>query len=50
MNHFQHFFMMGGYGLYVWSAYGTVAFWLLLQWLIPWRRWRRYARRRQTHE
>ena len=25
------FFAMGGYGLYVWGAYGVVAAWMLLE-------------------
>jgi heme exporter protein CcmD len=37
-----HFFQMGGYGAYVFGAYGCVLALLLLQWFIPWRRWQQY--------
>lgn len=40
----RHFFHMGGYGLYVFSAYGSVITLLTIQWLIPWRRWQHYLR------
>jgi heme exporter protein CcmD len=33
------FFHMGGYGFYVWSAYGSVAILLSAQWFFSWRRW-----------
>ena len=36
------FFQMGGYGAYVFSAYGCVLTLLLLQWFIPWRRFKRH--------
>ena len=42
-------FHMGGYGFYVFSAYGSVIVFLLLQWFIPWQRWKKYLRR-QRHE
>jgi heme exporter protein CcmD len=37
MNHLTHFLHMGGYGFYVWSAYGIATFALVLQWWQPWR-------------
>ncbi len=40
-----HFFAMGGYGGYVFSAYACVLIFLLAQWFIPWRRWQQYLRR-----
>lgn len=43
-NALPHFLAMGGYGLYVWSAYGSVLAFLTVQWFIPWRRWKRYLR------
>lgn len=42
-----HFFHMGGYGLYVFSAYGSVIALLTVQWFLPWRRWRKYLREQQ---
>jgi heme exporter protein CcmD len=38
----QEFLRMGGYGAYVWTAYGLTAFVLLLNWL--------GARRREASE
>lgn len=32
------FFAMGGYGLYVWTAYAAAALVLLLNVIVPWRR------------
>lgn len=43
----QHFFHMGGYGLYVFSAYGSVVLLLAIQWFLPWRRWQQYRRSRE---
>lgn len=43
----QHFFLMGGYGFYVFSAYGLVLTLLGWQWLKHWRRWRNYLREYQ---
>lgn len=40
----QNFLNMGGYGFYVWSAYGCVLAFLLAQWFIPWRRWKHTLR------
>lgn len=42
MNTLWQFFWMNGYGAYIWSAYGTVMIFMLLQWFIPWRRWKKY--------
>jgi heme exporter protein CcmD len=42
------FFRMGGYGFYVWGAYGCVFFYLLIQWFVPWRRWQHYLREHMT--
>lgn len=42
------FFHMGGHGVYVFSAYGAVLTFLLVQWLIPWRRWRNYVRKQKA--
>ncbi len=35
----QHFFYMGGYAAYIWSAYVAVFSVLFLQWFLPWRHW-----------
>ena len=32
------FFSMGGYGLYVWMAYGAAALVLVFNVMLPWRR------------
>lgn len=51
-----NFFYMGGYGGYVFTAYGSVLLFLIIQWLVPWQRWRHYKRKQknsiltQTHE
>jgi heme exporter protein CcmD len=42
-----NFLNMGGYGFYVWSAYGSVLTFLLIQWLIPWVRWQKYLHKRE---
>jgi heme exporter protein D len=34
----EHFFSMGGYALYVWTAYGLMAAVLLINLVLPWRR------------
>lgn len=34
-------FNMGGYGMYVWSAYGTVLCILAIQLFLPWQRSRK---------
>jgi heme exporter protein CcmD len=42
-----NFFRMGGYGFYVWCAYGSLFAFLLSQWYFPWRRWQKYLREQQ---
>jgi heme exporter protein CcmD len=42
MNTLIDFLQMGGYGWYVWGAYGTVLSSLAMQWFISWRRWQRH--------
>lgn len=42
------FFYMGGYGTYVFGAYGSVLIYLLIQWFIPWRRWQKFLREHKT--
>jgi len=49
MTELTNFFYMGGYGWYVWIAYGSVLSVLFMQWLIPWRRWKNSIRN-HTHE
>jgi len=44
----QAFFHMGGYGFYVWSAYGSVFIFLSAQWFISWRRWKLYLRQQEN--
>ena len=45
------FFNMGGYAFYVWSAYGSVLVFLMVQWFLPWKRWRNYLHQeKQRHE
>lgn len=34
----EHFFSMGGYAFYVWTAYGLMAAVLLINLVLPWRR------------
>lgn len=41
MSSLLSFLNMGGYGSYIWSAYGLVGGFLALQFLLPWRRWRK---------
>lgn len=51
MASLMHFFHMGGYAWYVWSAYASVLALLAAQWIIPWRRWQQYLRgQAQSHE
>lgn len=51
VSDFQHFINMGGYGFYVWSAYGSALIFLAIQWFLPWRRWQRYLKQRaHNHE
>ena len=49
---FISFLKMGGYAFYVWSAYGSVLIFLLIQWFMPWKRWQNYLRKQtqQVHE
>ena len=47
MTNLQHFIQMGGYGFYVFSAYGCVLAFLSAQWFFSWHRWRRYLRGQQ---
>jgi heme exporter protein CcmD len=42
LNGLVNFFYMHGYGGYIWIAYGSVLILLLIQWLIPWKRWKKY--------
>jgi len=51
MNSLHEFLTMGGYGAYVWSAYGAAAVALLLNAVVPLRRLSRLRaalRRKQT--
>lgn len=48
MSTLIEFIDMGGYGLYVFSAYGCVLTFLLAQWFLPWRRWQKYLSEKQT--
>jgi len=41
MANFLSFLNMGGYGVYVWSAYGLVTGILALQLFLPWKRWQK---------
>lgn len=50
MTSLIQFLQMGGYGAYVFPAYGLVIMALAWQWFIPWRRWRRYRQQQTTHE
>ena len=45
MSEVAHFFAMGGYGAYVWSAYGLVLVVLAANAAGPWLRQRRLLRR-----
>lgn len=45
-NTLANFFHMGGYAFYVWISYGAVITFLAIQWLLPWRRWRKYIKER----
>lgn len=49
METIKHFFAMGGYGYYVWSAYGCVFLYLSMQWLLPWRKWLKFHRLYRQH-
>ena len=43
----HHFFYMGGYGFYVFNAYGIVFLFLIVQWFLPWQRWRQYIKNKK---
>jgi heme exporter protein D len=47
INALKHFFDMGGYSFYVWTAYGSVGLYLFAQWYIPWRRWKKHLQHHQ---
>ena len=49
MDKIIHFLTMGGYGFYVWSAYGSVLLLLWIQWFIPWRRLKNYLNHHEYH-
>jgi heme exporter protein CcmD len=40
----MHFLAMGGYSVYVFSAYACVFGFLFMQWFLPWRRLQHYYR------
>lgn len=42
INTLFQFFYMNGYGGYIFSAYIITIVLLLVQWFIPWRRWKKY--------
>lgn len=48
MTALHDFFHMGGYGFYVFSAYGSVIAFLIMQWFIPWKRWQNYLREQKN--
>lgn len=51
MASFMQFFSMGGYGWYVWGAYGSVAVFLIGFWFVSWRRFKNYLREQKIrHE
>jgi heme exporter protein D len=53
MKALYDFFYMNGHGVYVFSAYGSVLTFLMVQWFIPWRRFRNYLRKelkKSAHE
>jgi heme exporter protein CcmD len=39
---------MGGYAAYVWSAYGLALSILALQLFLPWKRWRKLAKKQKS--
>lgn len=45
-----NFCSMGGYGIYIFSAYSCVLAFLFLQWFIPWRRWQTYLKRKASNQ
>ena len=50
INALQDFFYMNGHGIYVWSAYGSVLIFLVVQWFLPWRKWRQYLQRQNQQK
>ena len=42
------FLYMHGYGRYVFSAYGSVVIFLLVQWFFAWRPWQQYLQRQNS--
>ncbi|MBV9575682.1 MAG: heme exporter protein CcmD [Gammaproteobacteria bacterium] len=49
MQTLLNFFYMHGYGNYVFTAYGSVLIFLIIQWFFPWQRWRRYLRQQKNN-
>ena len=47
MNKLAEFFYMHGYGIYIWPAYGSVVAMLLIQWIIPWVRWKKHLHKQK---
>ena len=45
MDHVQQFFYMQGYGYFIWPAYTAVFLILLIQWYVPWRRWKKHQQK-----
>lgn len=43
-----NFFHINGYGWYLLVAYGCVAIFLFIQWLLPMRRWQNYLHRKKA--
>ncbi len=48
MTAFLNFLNMGGYGMYVWPAYGLVLGLLTLQLFLPWRQLRKRKQRQKA--
>jgi heme exporter protein D len=42
MTNLADFLHMGGYAFYVFASYGCVLAFLFFQWLMPWRRWKKF--------
>jgi len=49
IDQLHHFFAMGGYGSYVWSAYGVAAVILLANIIAPLKKWRALRNSRHPH-
>ena len=45
-----HFFAMGGYGVYIWSAYGSVFAFLSMQYFFTQRKWLRYLKQQKPFQ